>query len=120
MVMKQTEKIIKWILKIPDRVWWYAYDFMDNDMGDYFVGYEASARITDVLNEFPFAFEVGKDGKYRTIRFKFECLNEIMGRSNILDQYLLDEGITKSIPKKQIDWFDMDLDRLEILSSKKK
>lgn len=48
---------------------WYAKDFQH---GKYFVGYEATARMSDLLRMYPQIFIVGKDGKFRTLELNLE------------------------------------------------
>ena len=62
------------------KAWYYAPDFMKQELGDLFVGYEASARLTELAYEHPFAFETKREGKYRYLRMKFEDINQIISR----------------------------------------
>lgn len=48
---------------------WYAKDFQH---GKYFVGYEATARMSDLLRMYPQIFIVGKDGRFRTLELNLE------------------------------------------------
>lgn len=48
---------------------WYAKDFQ---RGKYFVGYEASARMSDLLRMYPEIFIVGQDGRFRTLELNLE------------------------------------------------
>ena len=48
---------------------WYAKDFQ---RGKYFVGYEATARMSDLLRMYPQIFKVGKDGRFRTLELNLE------------------------------------------------
>jgi len=48
---------------------WYAKDFQH---GKYFVGYEASARMSDLLRMYPEIFIVGQDGRFRTLELNLE------------------------------------------------
>jgi len=53
--------------------WWRAYDFMNEGLPrDLFVGYEATARMSELVGSYPQMLEWRKSGKYREIRFKFE------------------------------------------------
>lgn len=47
----------------------YAKDFQS---GKYFVGYEATARMSDLLRMYPEIFIVGKDGRFRTLELNLE------------------------------------------------
>lgn len=53
----QQEKILKVMASDPGR-WWLPQDFMSDDLGSDFVGYEASARLS----------ELAKDGKVESRR----------------------------------------------------
>lgn len=48
---------------------WYAKDFQ---RGKYFVGYEATARMSDLIRMYPQIFKVGKDGRYRTLELNLD------------------------------------------------
>ena len=48
---------------------WYAKDFQHPP---YFVGYEASARMSDLVRMYPEIFIVAKDGRFRTIELNLE------------------------------------------------
>ena len=72
--MKQCDVILKAMLTNKDVVWWYAKDFQQ---GKYFVGYEASARMSDLSNMYPKILEVGKDGRFRTLRINWKKKREI-------------------------------------------
>lgn len=65
----QCETIIQAMLDHPEKEWWYASDFQK---GQYFVGYEASARMSDVARLYPKMVEVGRDGRFRTLKLKQE------------------------------------------------
>jgi hypothetical protein len=57
------------MLDHPEKEWWHASDFQK---GQYFVGYEASARMSDVARLYPKMVEVGRDGRFRTLKLKQE------------------------------------------------
>lgn len=65
----QCETILQAMIDHPEKEWWYASDFQK---GAYFVGYEASARMSDVARLYPKMVEVGRDGRFRTLRLKQE------------------------------------------------
>ncbi len=68
--LTQCEFILKTMYDNRDnkRVW-YAKDFQH---GEHFVGYEASARMSDLVRMFPDIFIVAKDGRFRTLEFNLE------------------------------------------------
>lgn len=65
----QCETIIKAMIENPKKEWWDARDFQK---GKYFVGYEATARISDVIRMYPTLFKVAKDGRYRIISINWD------------------------------------------------
>lgn len=65
----QCKTIVKALLKNKEIKWWSAREFQS---GIYFVGYEATARISDLLNMYPSSFLVAKDGRYRVIAVNWE------------------------------------------------
>ena len=46
----QQEMILRAMFNRPDKKFWSAKDFMQ---GEYFVGYEASARMSELLKLYP-------------------------------------------------------------------
>lgn len=69
----QVETMIKYMLDNPSKEIWYASDFQK---APYFIGYEASARMSDLARMYPSLVEVGKDGRYRTLKIKWENVEE--------------------------------------------
>lgn len=89
--MTQYEKIVTWMIRHPNKDWWYAPDFQKPDMpSDLFVGYEASPRMSEMVKKFPHWIDSKKDGKYRYIRFKYENVGVLppIFRSEIDDAIL--------------------------------
>jgi len=81
--LSQVQCIVAAMVSQPHKTIWYAKDFMppERDFNDpFFVGYEASARMSDLLRMYPYMFEAGKQGKYRTLRFKFEDKHAILAK----------------------------------------
>lgn len=68
--MNTKDIILKAMLENKDRIWWSARDFQS---GKYFVGYEATARMSELVKMFPDMIIWGKDGRYRVIRINWEC-----------------------------------------------
>lgn len=75
--MTQQEKIFTLIIANQSKEWWVASDFMDKGLGELFVGYEASPRMSEIVRDYPFAFDVRRNGKFREIKFNFENTREI-------------------------------------------
>lgn len=69
MKLTQCETIVKIMLENPSKEWWSAKDFQSNK---YFIGYEATARISDLIRIYPDLFKVAKDGRFRIISINWE------------------------------------------------
>ena len=67
--MKQYDIILKAMLTNKDVVWWYAKNFQQEP---YFVGYEASARMSELANMYPKILLSERDGRFRTLRVLWE------------------------------------------------
>ena len=80
--MTQVEKILKAMLDNPQHKVWYAKDFQS---GKYFVGYEATARMSDLIRLYPDLIIVGKDGRFRTLEIDWEKEKEINDLKEILE-----------------------------------
>lgn len=68
--MTQCEKILTAMLKNKDKEEWTASDFQS---GKYFVGYEASARMSDLTRLHPKVFITGKKKRFRTLKINWEA-----------------------------------------------
>lgn len=53
---------------------WYARDFQCEP---YFVGYEATARMSDLLRMYPEIFIARKDGRFRTLELNLNLEGRI-------------------------------------------
>lgn len=62
--MTQYDIILKAMLENRGKNNWTAKDFQS---GKYFVGYEASPRMSELVRMYPDLFEVGRDGRFRTL-----------------------------------------------------
>ena len=87
MRLTQCDVILKAMLENKDKVEWTAKDFQS---GKYFVGYEASARMSDLIRMHPDLFIIGKDGRFRTLRINWEE-QEIKTFLKIYDLNLIQE-----------------------------
>ena len=71
--MRQIEKIFALMCYNREkREWFFPPDFMKPELGDLFVGYEASARLSDLARKYPDMIESLKRGKYMYRRIKWE------------------------------------------------
>lgn len=69
MRLSQCEKILVAMLSNKNKEVWMATDFQ---RGDYFVGYEASARMSDLVRIYPDLFIVDRLGRFRTLSINWE------------------------------------------------
>lgn len=69
MKLSQCDVILKAMLENKDKEVWTAKDFQ---AGKYFVGYEASARMSDLTRLHPELFITGKEGRFRTLSINWE------------------------------------------------
>jgi hypothetical protein len=65
--MRQVDIILKTMLMGDKK--WTAKDFQ---YGDNFVGYEASARMSDLVKMYPDLFIVSKVGRFRALEINWE------------------------------------------------
>lgn len=73
MKVSQCLIILKAMLENKEKKVWSAKDFQS---GKYFVGYEASARMSDLIRIYPDKFIVGKDGRFRTLELNWDNIDE--------------------------------------------
>lgn len=73
MKISQGDRILKAMLKNKKKVWWTAKDFQS---GKYFVGYEASARMSELVKIYPDQLKTGKQGRFRTLALNWENIDE--------------------------------------------
>ena len=69
MKLTQCDVILKAMLENKNKIVWSAKDFQG---GKYFVGYEATARMSDLLRMYPDLVIAGKDGRFRTLSINWE------------------------------------------------
>lgn len=72
MKISQCKKILKAMLSNKEKKVWTAKDFQN---GKYFVGYEASARMSDLMRMYPGLFIVGRQDRFRTLRINWDYEN---------------------------------------------
>lgn len=66
--MKQYDTIISALLQNPNK----EFTAKDFQKGQYFIGYEATARMSELAMMYPDAIKVGKDGRFRTLKLNTE------------------------------------------------
>ena len=74
MKLTQCDVILKAMLENKDKNIWTAKDFQS---GKHFVGYEASARMSDLTRLHPDLFIIGKEGRFRTLSVNWGQEKEI-------------------------------------------
>lgn len=67
--MKAYDIILGAMINNKDKKIWKATDFQKEP---YFVGYEASARMSELAKMIPEIFTTGKDGRFRTLSIDWE------------------------------------------------
>lgn len=72
--MTQCDVILKAMLENPGKTEWTAKDFQS---GKYFVGYEATARMSDLMRMYPEELIVGRQGRFRTLAINWEKAEEL-------------------------------------------
>lgn len=80
--MKQHEIILKAMIENPNKKVWDARDFQK---GKYFVGYEATARMSELVNMYPTLIIAGKDGRFRTLEINWEDVETINNLKKLLE-----------------------------------
>jgi len=69
MKISQIDKILIAMLSEKEKEYWTAKDFQ---YGKYFVGYEATARMSELTNLYPELFIVGKEDRFRTLAINWK------------------------------------------------
>lgn len=90
--MTQIEKMLKSMLDNPEHKLWYAKDFQS---GKNFIGYEATARMSDLIRLYPDLVIVGKDGRFRTLEIDWEKETLINDIKEILESIGEEDGCNK-------------------------
>lgn len=70
--LTQHQKIVAMMCQHHEKKWWLPTDFMKMEIGQFFVGYEASARLSELQSENPEMFESRRNGKFMERRICFE------------------------------------------------
>jgi hypothetical protein len=73
MRISQWLKMLRIMLEHKEHKVWKASDFQE---GEFFIGYEATARMSELLKLYPDKFIIGKDGRYRTLEVNWERIDE--------------------------------------------
>ena len=84
MKLTQCDVILKAMLENREKIEWKASDFQS---GKYYVGYEATARMSDLVRKYPDLFIIGKDGRFRTLSINWANFDEVNDAINRLELY---------------------------------
>ena len=87
--MKQRDKVLKIMLDSPQKKVWFAKDFQH---GENFIGYEASARMSELAQIYENILIVGKDGRFRTLEVNWDNVDEVNKVKELLDELEKIEG----------------------------
>lgn len=95
--LSQQEKIIVIMIrdykKISIAVYWRASHFQQECDG-IFIGYEASARMSELVKDYPNAFDVRMNGRFREVKLRLENPKQLYADlPNILGRHLVREGL---------------------------
>lgn len=101
--MTQHQKILKLMFdRRDDQIWFFPYDFMPPrlPMGHpCFVGYEASARVTELAKKYPDMIASERAGKYIKRRINWEdSATWFTGLPKDLKQIMSGHSIISAIP----------------------
>lgn len=78
----QCETILKIMLENPSKEWWSAKDFQKSK---YFIGYEATARMSDLIRMYPTLFNITKDGRFRIIAINWDNVKMVRQFKKLFD-----------------------------------
>ena len=78
--MKQHDIILKAMMKNKNKKEWIASDFQKEP---YFVGYEASPRMSELSKMFPEQLITGKQGRFRTLSINWDFI----GINKFIEEY---------------------------------
>lgn len=78
----QCETILKIMLENPSKEWWSAKDFQKSK---YFIGYEATARMSDLIRMYPTLFNIAKDGRFRIISINWDNVKMVREFKKLFD-----------------------------------
>lgn len=72
--LTQCDFILTTMLQHREKAYWTAKDFQKPP---YFVGYEASARMSDLMRMHPDLLIVGREDRFRTLAINWEKYDEL-------------------------------------------
>jgi len=78
MELTQYQKILVSMIRQEQHEWWYPYEFMRELTPELFVGYEASARLSELAKMYPTMIASERRGKYFIRRLQRENYNQFI------------------------------------------
>src|SRR3990167_8608144 len=101
--LSQVQKIVSLMCKRKDsQEWFIPSDFMDPQLDYLFVGYEASARFSELAKKYPDMVQSMPAGKYTKRRIRWETVDQwFSGLPKDLRHAFHRSGVTKEV--KQFD-----------------
>lgn len=73
--MKQSDVILRAMLSDRSKEWWYPVDFTGNGSSS-FVGYEASARLSELAKKYPEMIISERDGRFMKRKIDWKNISE--------------------------------------------
>lgn len=101
--MKQHEKIIALMIRrYGQQTWFYPPDFQKPGLEELFVGYEASARFSELAKRYPEMLASKNEGKYIYRRFRFENLPAIIHTAPEFVSLIVNEFSSKGLSMEKV------------------
>lgn len=75
MKMTSHQKCVAIMAHNKKQEWFFAKDIINLGTGDWYVGYEASARMSELAKKFPDMIESMNEGKYTKRRIRWETMD---------------------------------------------
>ena len=100
--LSQHQKILMHICHNRQQEWFLPFHFMGDTMGDLFVGYEASARLSELAKDYPDMMDSQREGKYIRRRVRFESIDQWLHLLSKDLRYVFHRaGLTKNVPRPE-------------------
>lgn len=74
--LTQQERIVAIMCINKEQKWWKPHEIMNTGSGEFFIGYEASARLSELAREYPEMIDSKREGKFYLRRMRFEAARE--------------------------------------------
>lgn len=70
--LTQHQKIVAIMCRDKSKRWWKSHEVMNAGEADLFIGYEVTARFSELASDYPDMLESKREGKYVIRRMRFE------------------------------------------------